>query len=59
MAGSRYNWYNFGFITVTMDTLFRTVKHPRDDALATVHSSALHSTSLPFTPEVREAFVIS
>ena len=30
----RYNWYNFGFMTVTMDTLFKTVKHPRDDAVA-------------------------
>ena len=30
----RYNWYNFGFMTVTMDTLFRTVKHPPKDALA-------------------------
>ena len=25
---------NFGFMTVTMDTLFRTVKHPKADALA-------------------------
>lgn len=33
----RYNWYNFGFMTVTMDTLFRTVKHPKDDALAKSH----------------------
>ena len=30
----RYNWYNFGFMTVTMDTLFRTVKHPKADAVA-------------------------
>ena len=29
----RYNWYNFGFMTVTMDTLFRTVKHPGKDAV--------------------------
>jgi hypothetical protein len=25
-------------MTVTMDTLFRTIKHPRDDALAKVPS---------------------
>jgi len=30
----RYNWYNFGFMTITMDALFRTVKHPKDDAVA-------------------------
>ena len=30
----RYNWYNFGFMTVTMDTLFRTVKHPKEEAIA-------------------------
>jgi len=29
----RYNWYNFGFMTLTMDTLFGTVKHPKADAL--------------------------
>jgi len=28
----RYNWYNFGFMTVMMDTLFSTVKHPKSDA---------------------------
>jgi len=35
----RYNWYNFGFMTVTMDTLFRTVKHPKADALAKSHGA--------------------
>ncbi|EOD34033.1 hypothetical protein EMIHUDRAFT_441353 [Emiliania huxleyi CCMP1516] len=30
----RYNWYNFGFMTLLFDSLFRTVKHPRHDALA-------------------------
>merc|ERR1719258_837278 len=30
----RYNWYNFGFMTVFFDTMFRTVKHPRADSLA-------------------------
>lgn len=39
----RYNWYNFGFMTVTMDTLFNTVKHPKNkswnpgDALRLAH----------------------
>ncbi|KAL3924298.1 MAG: hypothetical protein SGPRY_003959 [Prymnesium sp.] len=39
----RYNWYNFGFMTVTMDTIFRTVKHPKNkswnpgDALDRAH----------------------
>merc|ERR1719443_2397812 len=33
----RYNWYNFGFMTVTMDTLFKTVKHPKEDALDKSH----------------------
>ena len=33
----KYNWYNFGFMTLTMDTLFRTAKHPKDDALALSH----------------------
>jgi len=33
----RYNWYNFGFMTVFMDTLFKTVKHPKEDALAKSH----------------------
>ena len=28
----RWNWYNFGFMTVTLDTLFNTVKHPKHDA---------------------------
>lgn len=30
----RYNWYNFGFMTVLFDTMFKTVKHPKQDALA-------------------------
>ena len=30
----RYNWYNFGFMTVFFDTVFKTVKHPKDDAFA-------------------------
>ena len=30
----RYNWYNFGFMTLLFDSLFKTVKHPRKDALA-------------------------
>jgi len=30
----RYNWYNFGFMTVFFDTLFKTVKHPKADAFA-------------------------
>ena len=30
----RYNWYNFGFMTLLFDELFRTVKHPRQDARA-------------------------
>ena len=29
----RYNWYNFGFMTLLFDTLFKTAKHPRDDAI--------------------------
>merc|ERR1719224_289786 len=33
----RYNWYNFGFMTVFFDTLFKTVKHPKEDALAKSH----------------------
>lgn len=28
----RYNWYNFGFMTLLCDELFRTVKHPGPDA---------------------------
>lgn len=24
----KYNWYNFGFVTVFWDTIFKTVKHP-------------------------------
>ena len=30
----KYNWYNFGFMTLLFDTLFGTVKHPGADALA-------------------------
>ena len=30
----RYNWYNFGFMTLLFDTMFKTVKHPRKDAVA-------------------------
>lgn len=30
----RYNWYNFGFMTLTFDTLFGTVKHPKAGSLA-------------------------
>ena len=33
----RYNWYNFGFMTCLMDTLFKTVKHPKEDALDKSH----------------------
>ena len=29
----RYNWYNFGFMTLLFDSLFKTAKHPRDDAI--------------------------
>lgn len=28
----RYNWYNFGFMTLLCDEIFRTVKHPARDA---------------------------
>ena len=28
----RYNWYNFGFMTLLCDELFHTVKHPKQDA---------------------------
>ena len=35
----RYNWYNFGFMTLFFDTLFKTVKHPRKDALALSHGA--------------------
>ena len=27
----KYNWYNFGFMTVLFDTMFGTVKHPGPD----------------------------
>jgi len=30
----KYNWYNFGFMTLGFDTLFGTVKHPQPSALA-------------------------
>merc|ERR1719217_2007832 len=29
----RYNWYNFGFMTLLFDTMFNTAKHPKEDAL--------------------------
>merc|ERR1719454_1575261 len=29
----RYNWYNFGFMTLLFDELFRTVKHPKEEAV--------------------------
>tara|TARA_A100001015_G_scaffold319389_1_gene442125 strand:+ start:1541 stop:1948 length:408 start_codon:yes stop_codon:yes gene_type:complete len=29
----RYNWYNFGFITLLFDTIFQTAKHPKKNAL--------------------------
>jgi lathosterol oxidase len=30
----RYNWYNFGFMTIMMDSLAGTIRHPNSDALA-------------------------
>jgi sterol desaturase/sphingolipid hydroxylase (fatty acid hydroxylase superfamily) len=33
----KYNWYNFGFMTLLFDTLFGTVKHPSPDALGLSH----------------------
>ena len=33
----KHNWYNFGFMTVAMDTLFGTIKHPKPDALGLSH----------------------
>lgn len=30
----RYNWYNFGFMTLLFDESFQTVKHPGLDAQA-------------------------
>jgi len=47
----RYNWYNFGFMTVAMDTLFKTVKHPRADALALSHGLK----AMPATDRQRSA----
>jgi len=47
----RYNWYNFGFMTVGFDTLFRTVKHPKDDAL----SLALGQKPMPDAEKRRSA----
>jgi lathosterol oxidase len=47
----RYNWYNFGFMTVGFDTLFRTVKHPKADAL----SLALGQKPMPDAEKRRSA----
>lgn len=29
----RFNWYNFGFMTILFDSMFKTVKHPKEGDL--------------------------
>lgn len=43
----KYNWYNFGFMTVFWDTIFNTVKHPGPkDYLPATESEMEHSQAL-------------
>jgi len=43
----KYNWYNFGFMTVFWDTVFKTVKHPGPkDYLPPTKFEMAHSAAL-------------
>jgi len=47
----RYNWYNFGYMTITMDTLFRTVKHPKNKSWNKGNALQLARGELPMPEE--------
>ena len=47
----RYNWYNFGFMTVTMDTLFKTVKHPKNKSWNKGNALQLAHGKIPMPEE--------
>ena len=47
----RYNWYNFGFMTVLFDTMFKTVRHPKADAFALSRGE----TAMPEAEKARSA----